>query len=433
MRFIHTADLHLGNQMHNIDRTAETSAFFDWLKLQIVREEAQALIISGDIFDNANPSIEARTQFYTFLASLTETKCKNIILVGGNHDSGAMLDSTKKIFELLNIHVIGSIANLSPSDMVFELFDEKKNCIGICLAVPFVRDIELRNFLQAKGIKSSDSDLLSAGYTKLYSEVFAAAEKIRAQRNLPLIATGHLYANDLEGRLKNANASVKTDDGVRVLDVLGTLGNVPQTVFPPVHYVALGHIHYSTTVAKNERIRYSGSPFVLGFDEASLPHHILLVDLKEENSFSPIVKKIQTEAHFVYKRISGSLPEIKSELQKLSLLKGQDGVKPIFIEISYKKDFSQSIKQTAQDFLEEEIKNLPSECSVVSWRVQESESYNYSEMQNFDAQEIENLDEETIFTKFILSRIKYAPESEEAKEILKVCLPLFLEVAGDVL
>ncbi len=93
MKFIHTADWHLGNRMHEVDRKAESQFFLRWLKEQIVLQEAETLVIAGDIYDVINPSSEAENLYYSFLASLSGTCCRNIIIVGGNHDSGAKLDS----------------------------------------------------------------------------------------------------------------------------------------------------------------------------------------------------------------------------------------------------------------------------------------------------------------------------------------------------
>ena len=55
MKLIHTADWHLGNQMHDINRTEEYRHFFKWLKEKIIQEKAEVLVISGDVFDVANP------------------------------------------------------------------------------------------------------------------------------------------------------------------------------------------------------------------------------------------------------------------------------------------------------------------------------------------------------------------------------------------
>lgn len=428
MIFIHTADWHLGNQMHEIDRHEESQNFLRWLKNLIVEKNAETLVVAGDIFDTANPSVDARRLYYTFLASLVDTCCKNVIIVGGNHDSAVMLDSAKELLEVLNIRVVGSINNLLPSQMCFELKDSGENVCGICMAVPFVREVELRNLL-SDGEKCPDEELYLKVYQKLYTLVFEEAEKLRNGRAIPVIATGHLYANDLEGRLSDKKANEKCDDGMKVLDVLGTLGNVPSSVFPSVDYVALGHIHYSSVVAKNPAIRYSGSPFVMGFDEANRPHHVLCVEIEKTGEKSNLnVEKIETPETNLYRRISGTLAEIKAELEELSEKsksdKNADKNKPVFIELCYKRELGVS----AQEFLAEAIKSLPENVNVVSWKIADSEKILSSSFDKFEASEIKNLDDKEIFTQLILSKSGLSAESEEGKAALEKFLPLFLQM-----
>ena len=428
MIFIHTADWHLGNQMHEIDRHEESQNFLRWLKNLIVEKNAETLVVAGDIFDTANPSVDARRLYYTFLASLVDTCCKNVIIIGGNHDSAVMLDSAKELLEVLNIRVVGSINNLLPSQMCFELKDSGENVCGICMAVPFVREVELRNLL-SDGEKCPDEELYLKVYQKLYTLVFEEAEKLRNGRAIPVIATGHLYANDLEGRLSDKKANEKCDDGMKVLDVLGTLGNVPSSVFPRVDYVALGHIHYSSVVAKNPAIRYSGSPFVMGFDEANRPHHVLCVELEKTGEKSNLnVEKIETPETNLYRRISGTLAEIKTELEELSEKsksdKNADKNKPVFIELCYKRELGVS----AQEFLAEAIKSLPENVNVVSWKIADSEKILSSSFDKFEASEIKNLDDKEIFTQLILSKSGLSAESEEGKAALEKFLPLFLQM-----
>ncbi|MBQ8013009.1 MAG: exonuclease subunit SbcD [Treponema sp.] len=222
MRFIHTADWHLGNQMHDIERKEEYEAFFRFLKAEIVEKKAESLIVAGDVFDTVNPSLEARRLYYTFLASLVDSPCKNVIIVGGNHDSSALLDSAKELLEVLNIRVVGTISNLTFSEMCFELKNSKGEVSGICMALPFVRELELRNLIDEKSKKIEDADLYSLSYKSLYDGLFAEAEKIRAGRNIPLIATGHLYASDLEGRLSEKNPAKKLMTELKFL-MLGEL------------------------------------------------------------------------------------------------------------------------------------------------------------------------------------------------------------------
>lgn len=424
MRFIHTADWHLGNQMHDIDRQEEAQAFLRWLKNQIMEKNADTLIVVGDIFDTANPSAKSQWLYYTFLSWLKDTCCKNVVIVGGNHDSAVMLDSSKRLLEVLHIHVVGSINNLSADDMCFELWDADNTVCGICMAVPFVREVELRALLTEK---VDDGDMYGKAYRLLYEQVYAAAEKLRAGRDIPIIATGHLYAADLEGRLADVAGNVKTDDGVKVLDVLGTLGNVPPSVFPPVDYVALGHIHYTTMVAKNPAVRYSGSPFVMGFDETTIPHFVLCGDLSADGAGHHLtVEKIETPTTFVYRRISGTLAEIETALRTFASLKSE---KPVYLELCYKKE----IGVNAQDFLEEAIAALPENVTVASWKIYEHENvFSEAGFSSFDAVEVKNLDDWEIFTQLILSRSGLDPQDDEAKSVLARFLPYFLQVAEEV-
>ena len=313
MKFIHTADWHLGNTMHDIDRTRESGAFLEWLKLEIETVGAQALVIAGDIFDVVNPSNMAKTQYYNFLSSLFKTKCSNVVVIGGNHDSGTLLDAPAGILDALNIKVIGSINNREVNDLVFELNDAQGNAIGICCAVPFMRDLELEQFYKysEKPVGGECADVASDDLLKrLYADVYRRAVELRGGRNIPIIATGHLYASNLSGR----DAGIAVDDGVR--EVVGTLGNVDVSTFPDgLDYVALGHIHYTSMVAKNPKVRYSGSPFVMGFDEANCKRYVLAVDVAQ--GAVPVVEKIEVPKAMRFEQFKGDIETLKLKLRDL--------------------------------------------------------------------------------------------------------------------
>ena len=324
MKFIHTADWHLGNTMHDIDRTRETGAFLEWLKTEIATVGAEALVIAGDIFDVVNPSNVAKTQYYKFLASLLTTKCSNVVVIGGNHDSGTLLDAPAEILEALNIKVVGSINNRCIDDLVVELKNGDGQAIGICCAVPFMRNLELEQFYKScVGDRvgdedgANDEDLLK----HLYADVYRRAVELRGNRDIPIIATGHLYASNLSGRDSESvesgtaeNVANAIDDGVR--EVVGTLGNVDISTFPSeLDYVALGHIHYTSMVAKNPKVRYSGSPFVMGFDEANCKRYVLAVDAGL--GAAPIVEKIEVPKTVRFEQFKGDIESLKRNLRNL--------------------------------------------------------------------------------------------------------------------
>ena len=324
MKFIHTADWHLGNTMHDIDRTRETGAFLEWLKTEIATVGAEALVIAGDIFDVVNPSNVAKTQYYKFLASLLTTKCSNVVVIGGNHDSGTLLDAPAEILEVLNIKVVGSINNRCIDDLVVELKNGDGQAIGICCAVPFMRNLELEQFYKScvgdcvgDEDGANDEDLLK----HLYADVYRRAVELRGNRDIPIIATGHLYASNLPGRDSESvesgtaeNVANAIDDGVR--EVVGTLGNVDISTFPSeLDYVALGHIHYTSMVAKNPKVRYSGSPFVMGFDEANCKRYVLAVDVMP--NAEPTVAKVEVPKIVRFEQFKGDIESLKRSLQNL--------------------------------------------------------------------------------------------------------------------
>lgn len=419
MKFIHTGDWHLGNKLFEIDRTDEFKYFLQWLLKKIENEKTETLIICGDIFDVKNPSNEAIKIYYNFLAKLKNTSCKNIVIIAGNHDSANFLDTSKEILEVLNIHVISSISTTTIKQMVFELYDYNNNVCGICCAVPFVYDVESIKY----GTDINDA------FKKIYSEVYEVAKVIQNNRNIPIIATGHLYANDLEGRLSNSNSSIKTDDGTRILDVLGNIGNVKTEVFMEnFDYVALGHIHYTTRVSKKENIRYSGSPFVLGFDECNLPHYVLDVDINTNKDLSKkiIVNKVEVPVFNKFIRLEGTLEEIKDQLIKLKNIEPQNNT---YIEIYFEKQVGVNI----QEELDEYIKNLSPKYNVVSWKRKTKDQIiqkNFFDKVNLN--EIKNLTSENIFTSFILSKLDSKEDKEASKKIIEEYLPLFIQIEEEV-
>ena len=416
MRFIHTADWHLGNSMHDIDRQEETKQFLAWLKDRIVRFGAQCLVISGDIFDTAVPPLEARRMYFQFLASLLDTDCKNVVIIGGNHDSGALLDAPRDLLEALNIQMVGSLGERSVEELVKELTDVNGNVVGISAAVPYVREPELRRFKPESG----DADFAQSTYSGLYSAVYEAAESLRAGRDIPIVATGHLYASKLEGRPENDEGKDAKGHGMR--DIVGNLGTIPVSVFPEgFDYVALGHIHYTTMVAQNPKVRYSGSPFVLGFDEAKIPHHILEIDL--EKGEEPVVMKIETPQYFKFVRVSGSIENI---IMQLNQLKNAPADKPTKVEVVFDYTPGVNINEALASVLE----GAPFE--VVSKKANRTDALTADSFSDDTLDSVDELPDEEIFKLLVMSKSGAKEMDESLKKNYEDYLPLFMQVVEEV-
>ncbi len=433
MRIIHTSDWHLGNAMFDIDRTEEIKSFFAWLRQQIVEREADTLVIAGDIFDNRMPSNEMKTLYYRFLASLLDTGCRNIFVVGGNHDSGALLDATGDLAEALNIHVAGTIADRKVEDLLYEITDKNGKCTGICAAIPFIREADLRRFYDGKWEERTFSD---HAYGELYRQVLEAVEKKKAGRDLPVIVTGHLYAAALEGRygdVENDEAELEADDGVLPIDVRGNLGKVHADVFPKEFtYVALGHIHYTTGVAGENRIRYSGSPFVMGFDETDIPRYVLQVDLEEcSGEWIPRVEKLRVPEKARYERVQGSVDEIRDKLMALRDQAKASEETNIYVEILHRQE-DRTMLENVIDQAE-----LPEQLQIVHWkRIKTAGTTNtFEDLRMEDVREIRLEDVvRCLVREYYPSEEGMGEEEAQAREnaLVEELLPYFREAENHV-
>ncbi len=273
MRIVHTSDWHLGHALHDAPRELEHARFLGWLLDALVNEAADALVITGDVFDSANPPASALAAWYDFLAA-ARARCPalDIVVIGGNHDSPARLDAPERVLRPLGIHVIGGLPRLEGGGpggsidldrMLVPLRDAGGKVAALCCAVPFLRVADL-----PRGIADADGDPLIEGVRTIYGQVFEAA-RARRQPGQALLATGHCYM---------VSTKVSRLSERRILG--GNQHALPIDIFPDdLTYVALGHLHKPQRVGPGDRIRYAGAPIPLAMNEAAYHHQITVVDL----------------------------------------------------------------------------------------------------------------------------------------------------------
>ena len=121
MKIIHTSDWHLGNSFHGHSREAEHAHFLGWLTEMLTQQQPDALIISGDIFDSANPSAAAENMFYEFLARAGEVvKGIQVVVIAGNHDSGGRLEAPAGLLKMHNVYVRGILKTTPDGEPDYE-------------------------------------------------------------------------------------------------------------------------------------------------------------------------------------------------------------------------------------------------------------------------------------------------------------------------
>jgi exonuclease SbcD len=270
-RILHTADWHLGQSFHGFDRDREHGIFLDWL-VGVVRERcADALIITGDVFDSVNPSAGAQRRFFDFLARAhAEAPLLQIIVIAGNHDAAARLEAPAGLFESLNIKAVGTVPRDATGEVNYEKFliplkDVSGSVKVIIIAVPFLRPADVP-------IVSESSDGYLAGIREFYRRATQAAGSLRDRQhpNAVLIALGHCHLADaVESRESERRIVIGGEEALKA-DAFG----------PEVAYVALGHLHKPQDM-DDGRICYPGSPIPLSFSERDFFHRVVEVTFEE--------------------------------------------------------------------------------------------------------------------------------------------------------
>lgn len=265
IRILHTSDWHLGQHFMGKTRQAEHQAFCAWLIDQAREQAIDAVLIAGDIFDTGAPPSYAREQYNRFIVELRASGCELVVL-GGNHDSVAMLGESKTLLAQLGTRVIpGVCEQLDEQLLVLHCRDGTPGAV-LC-GIPFIRPRDV--LLSQAGQSAQDKQQsLQQAIAQHYQHLYALAEAKRAELggDLPIIATGHL-----------TTVGASASDSVREIYV-GSLEAFPTSAFPPAAYIALGHIHRPQKVGGLEHIRYCGSPIPLSFDEAKQQKEVLLVE-----------------------------------------------------------------------------------------------------------------------------------------------------------
>ena len=268
MKLIHTSDWHLGQTLHQYSRDDEHKYFFNQLKNIILEEEPDVLIVSGDIFHSATPTVVSQRLYYHTLVELSRLHDDlQIIVVAGNHDSPSRLEAPRELWEAFNVTVIGGLdfyKEFNESELSYDAskiqipVKRHDEIVGWVLAVPFI------NAGNYPPLKDNDtySNRVFSFYNNLNNNL---KQSVQFNENHSVVATGHFMMSGV-----NSNSYNKMIGGLESVakeDILS---------LKEIDYWALGHVHHPQFVGEN--MRYSGSPFALTFNEI-YPHSVTVVNI----------------------------------------------------------------------------------------------------------------------------------------------------------
>jgi exonuclease SbcD len=278
MRFIHTADLHIGKQVNEFSMLDDQQYILNQI-VEICREKkAEAIVLAGDIYDRAMPGADAVEVFDRFLTNLTALGLQ-VMIISGNHDSAQRLSYGEAIFEKHGVH-IGAVQDSSIKKVM--LTDEYGE---VCFTLlPFVKPA----MIGATTMDEAVGTILEHN-----------ASPSSAMRN---VMVAHYF-------VANAGCEPELSDSESGIYV-GGLDLVNAKHFRDYDYVALGHIHKPQRLLESN-IYYAGSPLKYSFLEAAQTKSVRLVELKEKGNV--MVEEIKLVPKRELRCIKGRLSELVRE------------------------------------------------------------------------------------------------------------------------
>jgi len=254
MRFIHTADWHLGRLFFGEHLTSDQEFVLQEF-LHLVREErAEAVLIAGDIYDRAVPPTEAVELLDEILCKLVQESKVKVLLIAGNHDSAARLDFGSRLLERQGLFVAGRLGGAPRQVVLEDAFGE----VAFAL-FPYAEPSLAREFYPGEDIYDEE--------TAMRARVQAHLARLGSCRRK--VAVAHAFI-----------AGGQESDSERPLSVGGSF-NVGARNFQAFQYTALGHLHHMQQ-AGSERIGYAGSLLKYSFDEANQKKGVRIVELSAD-------------------------------------------------------------------------------------------------------------------------------------------------------
>ena len=282
MRFLHTADWHLGRIFYGQYLTDDQAYVLEHQFFTILKEEKiDGILLAGDVFDRAVPPIEAIELWDSIITRLAMDYKVPLFVVSGNHDGAERLEVGRSMLSESGIHIWGSPHHaLQPFE--FEGFDGR---VAIC-PMPFS---EPRRIGDALGLNSSESKPVDTDMTDdtLFSYVDdkdqeAVALNLHNYDQMYQAWSDYLY-KQVPKQMRSiaiSHAFVmggEVGGSERTLSVGGS-EQVSPHVFKNFHYTALGHLHGPQRMGA-DHIRYSGSPLKYSFDEHGQKKSFTIIDM----------------------------------------------------------------------------------------------------------------------------------------------------------
>jgi DNA repair protein SbcD/Mre11 len=261
MRFLHTADWHVGKTLKGRSRLAEQEQVLREIVNIARTHEVDAVLVAGDLYDTAAPTADAQKLVNRTLLGLAKDGVE-VIAIAGNHDHAATIDAYRGFAKAAGITLVGTVRTAGNGGLVE--FTARSTGERTSLAVlPF---LSTRYAVRAAELLVGTPAQHTSAYDQQLRDILGKLTAGFRDDSVNLVMA-HLTV--LDGRMGGGERAAQS-----IFEYA-----VPAGIFPvDAHYVALGHLHRRQTVAASCPVHYSGAPLAVDFGEQENTPVVCVVD-----------------------------------------------------------------------------------------------------------------------------------------------------------
>ena len=295
MKFFHLSDLHIGLKLMNRDLREDQEYILDEITELARREQPDAVVIAGDIYDKAIPSAEAVEVFDRFLVGLTEAVPDAVIMmISGNHDSAPRVNCFRKVLSGQDIYMVGQPPRTESEYIEKVTLNDGYGEVNFYL-LPFVKPS------MVKQITGTDKNGNNLSYNETLHRLIDRENIDQNQRNVLVSHQFYLPSGKKAEEIERMDSEMRT---------VGNIDEVSADVLENFDYVALGHIHKPMKVG-SEFYRYCGTPLACSVSEAQQQKGVIMVEMEAKGTVRTTVLPLEP-LHQV-RVIKGTLEEVLRE------------------------------------------------------------------------------------------------------------------------
>ncbi len=260
MKILHTSDWHVGKVLKGRDRFDEHEAVLRSIIETARAEDADLVLVAGDLFETSAPSPKAQGLVVRALLALREGG-RQVVAIAGNHDNANLLDSVyRPVLGELGLHILGTPkAPDTGGTLHLTIRGGEQATIA---AMPFLSQ---RYAVRAAELLLHENAEHGLDYARRVADIVRLLTEQFTPDSVNIVMA---HATLLGGRRGGGERDVQTSFEYEV----------PSSIFPAsAHYAALGHLHRQQEIPAPCPAFYSGSPLAVDFGEEANEPGALLV------------------------------------------------------------------------------------------------------------------------------------------------------------